>query len=79
MKNIIVTIEAILHPTRFKKIMIFQQNDKSLIKIAKEKPNDYSIKYFHGAGKTYSLTFRHGKIVIPKQTQKSILEWYHNV
>ena len=49
--------------------MRFQQKDKSLIEIAKEKPKDYSTKQFHGAAKTYSLISRHGKIVIPKQIQ----------
>ena len=47
--------------------MRFQQKDKSLIEITKEKPNDYPIKQFHGAGKTDSLICRHGKIMIPKQ------------
>ena len=56
-----------LHPTSFKMIMRFQQRDKSLIEIANEKPNDYSIKHFRGAGKTYSLICKHRKIVIPKQ------------
>ena len=59
--------------------MRFQQKDKSLIEIVKEKPNDYSIKHFHGAGKKYSLICRHGKIVIPKSIQKTLVEWYHNV
>ena len=59
-------------PTSFKTIMRFRQKDKSLIDIAKEKPKDYSIQQFHGAGKTYSLIYRHGKIVIPKQIQKSL-------
>ena len=35
--------EDVLHPTSFKTIMRFQQKDKSLIEIAKEKPKDYSI------------------------------------
>ena len=34
--------------------------------------NDYSIKQFHGGGKMYSLIYRHGKIVISKQIQKTI-------
>ena len=36
--------EDIVHPTSFKTIMRLQQKDKSLIDIAKEKPNDYYIK-----------------------------------
>ena len=47
--------------------MRFQQKDKSLIEIAKEKPKDDSIKQ---AGKTYSLICKYGKIMIPKQIQK---------
>ena len=69
----------IIHPTSFKTIMTFQQQDNSLIVIAKEKPEDYSMKQFHGAGKIYSLICRQGKIVIPKQIQKKLLECYHNV
>ena len=59
--------------------MRFQQKDLSLIEIAKEKSNHYSIKQFHGAGKTYSLICRHRKIVISKQIQKNLGEWYHNI
>ena len=40
--------EDILHPTNYKTIMRYQQQDKNLIKIAKQN-NDYSIKHFHGA------------------------------
>ena len=47
--------EDVLHPTSYKTFMRFQQKDKSLIEIAKEKPKDYSIKQFHGADKVYSL------------------------
>ena len=50
--------------------MRFQQKDKSLIKIAKEKPNDYFIKQCYWTGETYSLICRHVKIMIPKQIQK---------
>ena len=45
--------EDSLHPTSFKTIMRFQQNDKPLIEITKETPNDYDIKQFHGTGKTH--------------------------
>ena len=59
--------------------MRFQQKDKSLIEIAKEKPKDYSIEQFHGAGKTYSLICRYKKNEIPKQIQITLVEWYHNL
>ena len=54
-------------------------DSNTMINLVNEKPNDYSIKQFHRAGKTYSLICRHVKIVIPKQIQKSLVEWFHNV
>ena len=42
-------------PTSLKTILRFQQKDESQIEIVKEMPKDYSVKLFHGAGKTYSL------------------------
>ena len=50
-----------------------------LIEIAKEKRKDYSITQFHGTGKIYSLICRRGEIVIPKQIQISLIEWYHDI
>ena len=57
--------------------MLTLQKDKDLIKIAKTDKN-YSIKQFHGAGKKYSLICLNNKIVIPKQIQRHIVQWYHN-
>ena len=54
------------HPTNFKTIMRFQQKDKSLMQITKDKPNDYSIKQFNGADKTNSLISRHDHTVISR-------------
>ena len=51
----------------------------SLKEIAKEKHNNYSIKQFHVAGKTFFLIYKHGKIMNPKQNQKSLVERYYNV
>ena len=58
--------------------MRFQQKDKSLIAIVKKKPYDYSMKKFHAAGKMYSVICICGKIVIPKQIRKTLVEWYYN-
>jgi len=69
--------EDILHPTSYKTIIRYQQQDKNLIKIAKQN-NDYSIKHFHGADKKYSLICRKHRIVIPKQLEKRVVEWYHH-
>jgi transposase InsO family protein len=64
------------HPTNLKTIMRYQQNDKELIETAKKNKN-FSIKQFHGAGKQYSLICFNNKIVVPKQLQKRIVQWYH--
>ena len=78
-ENFTLNEKDVLHTTSFKSITRFQQQDKSLIEIVKEKPNKYSIKRFHGAGKMYPLICKHGGIVIPKQIEKSLIEWYHNI
>ena len=77
-ENFALNEEDVLHPTSFKTIMRFQQQDNSLIEIAKVKSKAYSIQQFYGAGKTYSLICRHGKFVISKQIQKTLVELYHN-
>ena len=62
-KNIILNKEDVLYLTTFQSIMRFLKKDKPIIEIATEKPNDYSIKQFYGASKTYlsrwsKLTFK---------------------
>ena len=69
--------EDISHPTNYKTIMRYQQKDQELIKIAQSN-KDYSVQHFHGADKKYSLICRNRKIVIPKQLEKQVVEWYHN-
>ena len=39
-ENFALNKEDVLHPTSFKTIMRIQQKDKSLIEMAKEKPNE---------------------------------------
>ena len=65
------------HPTNYKTIKFYQQKDKNIIKIAKTDKN-YSIKQFHGTGKKYLLICYHDKIIIPKQIQTRIVQWYHD-
>ena len=64
------------HPTNYKTIMRYQQQDKSLIKLAKSNKN-FKLKQFHGAGKKYSLICFNDRIVVPEPLQKRIVEWYH--
>ena len=54
-----------------------QQNDKELIKITKNN-KDYSIQNFHEVDKKYSLVCKNRKVVISKQLEKQVVEWYHN-
>ena len=39
---------------------------------------DYFIQNFHMADKQYSLISRNCKIMIPKQLEKQVVEWYYN-
>ena len=55
--------------------MRFHQQDNLLIKLAPEKPEDYSIKQFYGTGKMNSLICKHRKIEILKQIQKKLAEY----
>ena len=57
--------------------MQYQQNNKSLIEVAKLN-KDYSIKHFHRVEKDYSLICRKQKFVIPKLLKRRVVEWYHN-
>jgi len=66
------------HPTKYKTIMSHQLKDKSLMKLINNKVKHYSNKEFHGAGKNYSLICYKDKIVIPKDLQKRVVEWYHH-
>ena len=66
------------HPTKYKTIMSHQLKDKSLMKLISNKVKHYSNKEFHGAGKNYSLICYKDKIVIPKDLQKRVVEWYHH-
>ena len=68
--------EDLSHPTNYKSIMKSQQQDKTLIETAKL-DKKYSIKHFHGADKKYSLICRNNKIVIPKDLQEPMVQWYH--
>ena len=57
--------------------MQYQHTDKDLIKIT-QNDKDYSIQNFRGTNKEYSLICKNRKIIIPKQLEKQIVEWYHN-
>ena len=59
----------VLHPTIFNTIMRFQQKDKSLIEIAKERFKNIPLNYFMGQVRCIFLSVNMGKL-IQKQIQK---------
>ena len=64
------------NPITYTNIAKHQQKDKNLIKLAKNN-KDYSIKSFCGGGKEHHLIVHNDKIVIPKQLQRTVVNWYH--
>ena len=56
--------------------MKLQQKDKSLLETAK-KNNQFKIKKIEGVEKIYSLICFNNKIVVPKDLQKRMVQWYH--
>ena len=59
--------------------MRFQLKEYFLIKIAKDKLGNYLLKQFYGRGLTYSSICKKNKILIPNQSQQTLIEWYHHV
>ena len=68
--------DANLYPLKFKKIAKEQQQDKELIKTAKNN-KEYHLKTYKVAGKEIPLLSYQNKIVIPKTLQKQVTQWYH--
>ena len=65
-----------IFPLRYKDIQKAQQKDKWLLnKLLKD--SEYSLREVHGGGKTRSLIVKNNKIVVPKDLQKRLVEWYH--
>ena len=65
--------EDFLHQVNYKTIMQYQQNDKSLIEIAKLS-KDYSFKNFHRKDKKNCLLCRKHTSMIPKSLEKQVVE-----
>ena len=56
-----------------------QRTDADLKKILRKNNSKYSIKNFHGGGKTCSLVCYNDKIVVPKKLHRHVIDWYHTV
>ena len=63
-------------PITYKTLFRHQQMDADLKRLASRSAG-YTIKPFHGAGKTRHLICVNDKIVVPKTLQKRLVEWYH--
>jgi hypothetical protein len=65
-----------ISPLTFSTIRRAQRADSALLTALQSK-NDYTLTIFRGGGKTYELIVRDKKIVIPKNIQRRVVEWYH--
>lgn len=62
-------------PFTYKNIHKEQQKDRSLLQVASS-DSTYSVKQFHGGGKTRHLIVRQDKIVLPRSLQMQCVKWY---
>jgi hypothetical protein len=67
------------HPLSYANLRVAQQDDKTLMDSLKDPKSLYSLKEFHGGGKSQSLVCYKDKIVIPKKLYRHIIDWYHTV
>ena len=55
-----------------------QSHDKTLLVTIKNGAKNYSLKEFHGGGRSSWLLCYKDRIVIPKGLQKWVVQWYHH-
>jgi len=67
------------NPLSYSNLDQAQQQDKELKKILKQDNSKYSVQDFHGGGKTRSLVCYNDKIVVPRNLQEHVVDWYHTV
>ena len=65
------------HPLNYQHLQIAQTKDNITMKILKLPKTLHMMKNFHGGGKDSSLVCYKDKIVIPKNIQKHVINWYH--
>ena len=65
-------------PISFKAIQKAQQNDKKLLQKAQSDPQ-IQIRSFRGGDKHRQLLCRDEKIIVPKQLQAKMVQWYHEI
>ena len=65
-----------LNPVNFKLIRREQQTDADLLRKARDDPA-YVLHSFRGGGRLHQLICKDGKIVVPKNLQERMVQWYH--
>jgi putative transposase len=63
-------------PVSYPLIQREQEKDETLLRLA-ESSKHYSLKDFHGGGRTNRLLCYKDRIVIPKRLQSRVVHWYH--
>ena len=67
------------HPISYRQLELAQHSDKKLMKLFQDDKPGYHMSEFHGGGKDWSLICYNEKIVVPKQLQRHVMDWYHSV
>ena len=65
------------HPLSYEHLETAQQRDPHLKKDLLNNNCKYKLKEFLGGGKIRSLICYNDKIVVPKQLQRHVIDWYH--
>ena len=65
-------------PITYQLINREQNNDKTLLATIKNGAKFFSLKVFHGGGRSSWLLCYKDRIVIPKGLQKWVVQWYHH-
>jgi putative transposase len=64
-------------PVTYRLIQHEQDKDETLLALARQGAKHYTLKDFHGGGRTNRLLCYKDRIVIPKRLQNRVVHWYH--
>ena len=65
-------------PFTYQLINCKQNNDKTLLATIKNGAKNYSLKEFHGGGRSSQLLCYKNRVVVPQGLQKRVVQWYHH-
>ena len=66
------------YPLHYQQLGAGETKDAQIIKELKKANSTYKIKAFNAAGKVRELVCYKDKIVVPKTSQKQVMNWYHH-